>query len=287
MNAQAKTTGRLVLHRFVPALLLYGLFIFAIAPVAEAVTSCRYCNYSVASDALTCPKCLRKLQWPIIPERSRSARVVVRTGSDAFIRHPHARIRHYRDDRNSGGDQTGHIGSWGGPTTLRYLLRFDIPRAFAMAQVDMYGFNVRRALLKLCVADHSRYKGLPIRIYLLTRPFAEGTGMARVREKNHNGCDWYHSAPLIVWHREGGDYAEKPSIPAILGEDGEKETIIDITELIKARFDEYEKTGIWNDPGLLIMRDASRYGYHGYVTIHSLEASFIGQTVRSPELFIH
>ncbi|NLF96923.1 MAG: hypothetical protein GX569_09315 [Candidatus Riflebacteria bacterium] len=287
MNARAESAKCLILRRFLPVLLLYGIFIFAFAPVAEAITSCRYCNYPVASDALTCPKCLRKLQWPIIPERSHSARVVVRTGSDAFIRHPHARIRQYRDDRNSGGDNIGHIGSWGGPTTLRYLLRFDIPQAFAMAQVDMQDFNVRRALLKLCVADHGKYNGVPVRIYLLTRPFAAGTGLAGVREKKHDGCDWYHSAPLIVWHREGGDYAEKPSVPAILGEDGENETIIDITELIKARFDEYAKTGVWNDHGLLIMRDVGRYGYHGYVTIHSLEASFIGQTVRSPELFIH
>lgn len=287
MNAKAELLTRQMPRRLLPVLLLCGLFIIALTPDAEAITRCSYCNYPVASDALTCPKCLRKLKWPIIPERSHSARVVVRTGTDAFIRHPHARIRQYRDDRNSGGDQTGHIGSWGGPTTLRYLLRFDIPQAFAMAQVDMQGFNVRRALLKLYVADHGQYNGLPVRIYLLTRPFAEGTGLAGVREKKHDGCDWYYSAPLIVWHREGGDYAEKPSIPAILGEDGEKETIVDITELIKARFDDYAKTGIWNDPGLLIMRDASRYGYHGYVTIHSLEASFIGQTVRSPELFIH
>jgi hypothetical protein len=287
MNAKVESIMHPILRRFLPILLLCGLFIINMAPDAEALTRCGDCQYPVASDALTCPKCLRKLKWPIIPERSRSARVVVRTGSDAFIRHPHARVRQYRDDRNSGDDQIGHIGSWGGPTTLRYQLRFDIPRAFAMAQVDMKGFNVRRALLKLCVADHGQYAGLPIRIYLLTRPFAEGTGIAGVREQDHDGCDWYHSAPLMVWHREGGDYAEKPSIPAILGEDGENETIIDITELIRARFDEYEKTGIWNDPGLLIMRDASRYGYRGYVTIHSLEASFIGQSVRSPELFIH
>jgi hypothetical protein len=271
-------------HRLL--VLVCCFLLIAITPAAEAITRCSNCQYPVTSDALTCPKCLRKLQWPLIPERSRSARVVVRTGHDAFIRHPHARIRKYRDDRNTGGDHTGHIGSWGGPTTLRYLLRFDIPQAFAMAQVDMNGFNVRRALLRLCVDDQGKYNGLPVRVYPLTRPFSAGTGMTGVREKVPDGCDWYYSAPLIVWHREGGDYAEKPSAVAILGEDGEKETIIDVTELIIARFDEFARTGVWNDPGFLIMHDPARYGYHGYVTIHSLEAVYLGQSVRSPELFI-
>ena len=263
------------------------LAVFCLSSSAQALTRCTFCKYSVSSDALTCPKCLRKLQWPVVPERSRSARVVVRTGTDAFIRHPHARIRLYRDDRNSGADLTGHIGSWGGPTTLRYLLRFDIPQAFANAHVDIKTFKPTRALLKLCVADAGRYNGLPIRIYPLTRPFQQGNGKVSIREKEIDGCDWYHSAPLIVWQREGGDYTGKPSAVAVLGEEGERETIIDVTELIVDRFKDFASTGTWNDPGMIIMRDPEHYGYYGYVTIHSLEASYLGITVRSPELFIH
>ena len=263
------------------------LAIVLVSPVAQALTRCSYCEYVIDSDAITCPKCLRKLQWPVIPERSRSARVVVRTGTDAFIRHPHANIRLYRADRNSGGDITGHIGSWGGPTTLRYLIRFDIPNAFALAQVAMKTFKISRALLRLCIDDPGKYNGLPIRVYPLTRPFLQGSGKVGVRDKVIDGCDWFHSLPMMVWQREGGDYADKPDAVGILGQDGASETIIDVTELIKARFDEYTETGVWNDPGMIIMRDPAKYGYFGYVTIHSLEASHLGQSVRSPELFIH
>ncbi|MBU1108423.1 MAG: hypothetical protein KKB51_17240 [Candidatus Riflebacteria bacterium] len=261
--------------------------VMLLPPVAQALVRCSYCEYVVADDAMFCPKCLRKLQWPIVPARSRSARVVVRTGTDAFIRHPHASVRLYRADRNSGGDVTGHIGSWGGPTTLRYLIRFDIPKAFAMAGVDINTFKVTRVLLKLCIDDAGKHNGLPIRIYPLTRPFQPGSGIVGVREKSIDGCDWYYSAPLLTWHREGGDYADKPDAVAILGEAGASETIIDITELIKFRFDEFAATGIWNDPGMIIMRDPARYRYFGYVTIHSLKAGCLNQSVRSPELFIH
>jgi hypothetical protein len=282
VSATAKPAGRSL--KLGLAILL---IMFLITSSAQALTRCTFCKYSVNSDALTCPKCLRKLQWPVVPERSRSARVIVRTGNDAFIRHPHARIRLYRDDRNSGGDLVGHIGSWGGPTTLRYLLRFDIPQAFANAHVSLKAFKPTRALLKLRIADGGRHNGLPIRIYPLTRPFQAGSGKVTIREKESDGCDWYHSMPLVVWQREGGDYAEKPSAVAILGEEGERETIIDVTALIADRFKDFANTGIWEDPGMIIMRDPGRYGYYGYLTIHSFEAHRPGPTVISPELFIH
>lgn len=258
-----------------------------LTPLAHALTRCDYCEYLVTDDAIICPKCLRKLQWPIIPPRSRNARIVVRTGTDAFIRDPKANTRLYRADRNSGGDVTGHIGSWGGPTTLRYLIKFDIPKAFTMAQLDMKDFKITRALLKICIADSGKYKTMPIRIYPLTRPFLQGSGKVGQREKNIDGCDWFHSEPLMVWHHEGGDYASTPFVTAILGQNGTKEAIIDITELVKAKFDEFAQTGIWNDPGMIIMRDPGRYGYFGYITIYSIKAGYLGISVRSPELFIN
>lgn len=279
------TSGR-IKKRILPAFVLLSL-VFVFTPASEALVRCNFCQYLIDSDALTCPKCLRTLKWPVVPERARNARVVVRTGYDAFIRHPHANIRLYKANHNSGGDRTGHIGSWGGKTTLRYLLCFDIPEAFAGAQINLQGFVVRRALLKLSIDDTGKHNGLPVKIYPLTRPFQPGSGKAGTRNRQIDGCNWFYSSPLIVWQREGGDFAEKPFAVAILAENGSNEAIIDVTEIIQARFNEYAKTGIWNDPGLIIMSDSERYNYSGYITIHSLEASRLGQTVRSPELFIH
>lgn len=254
-------------------ILLFLTLIFT--PALDALVRCSFCQYLIDSEALTCPKCLHKLKWPVVPERTLNARVVVRTGYDAFIRHPHANIRLYKANRNTSGNRTGHIGSWGGKTTLRYLLHFDIPEAFASAQIDLRSFVIKRALLKLSIDDTSKHNGLPVKIYPLTRPFQPG------------GSNWFYSSPLIVWQREGGDFVKNPFAVGILAENGSNETIIDVTEIIQIRFSEYAETGVWKDPGLIIMSDSERYGYSGYITIHSFEASCIGQTVRSPELFIH
>lgn len=284
-------TGRFVTKngskRWFCRFILVCSLVFSAIPAAEALQRCESCQYPVSSDASSCPKCLRKLKWPLVPERSRKARIIVRTGYDAFIRHRNARVRLFRDDRNTGGDSYGYIGSWGGTTTLRYLLRFDIPLAFARAHVSMNNFQVNRALLKLSIVDPGIHSGLPIKVRLLSRHFRPGTGKAGTRKKIPDGCDWFYSMPLMLWHREGGDYIENPAAQAILAEDGCNETTIDVTELIKTRFDEFAKTGIWNDPGLIIMRDSTRYGYHGYLTVHSFETGPLEKNVRSPELFIN
>ncbi|HNS08754.1 MAG TPA: hypothetical protein PKN29_03585, partial [Candidatus Ozemobacteraceae bacterium] len=81
------------------ALILLAVLFFAGLPPAAAISRCPGCSFLVNSDTVECPKCLKLLRWPFVPERSRRGRVIVRTGNDAFIRHPHANNRSWRDNR--------------------------------------------------------------------------------------------------------------------------------------------------------------------------------------------
>ncbi len=261
------------------------VFIFAGINLVEGISRCPGCSYLVNSDTYECPKCLKLLRWPFVPARSRRGKVIVRTGSDAFIRHPHARNRSWRDDRNAGADLSGEIGFWGGATTLRYLLKFDIQKACDFAGVNLSKFKLRRAFLKLHSAANIHKIDMPVVIFPMTRPFQEGSGRFRLREKNHDGCDWYYSAPLLTWHNEGGDFSNSVRCNGIIKGNGNT-SFIDITEIIRFRLQTFIKTGVWDDPGMIIMADPQKNIEPGFVTIYSLESGAHGEIVRSPELFL-
>ncbi len=266
-------------------LVVVALMLLALIPAAQAITSCPKCNYRISNGAVECPKCLKLIGWPYAPPRDRRATIIVRTGTDAFIRDRHSQNRQFRYDRNAGGDIRGPVGSWGGPTTLRYLIKFDIPAAFAAAQIDMKTFKPRRAILKLYVADKGNNKGdLPVRIYPLTREFQQGSHMREIRPEAINGCTWFYAAPLMVWYREGGDYDEKISCRGTLSEEGASS--IDVTEIFSQRFAEFHDNEVFNDPGLIIMRDPHAFGDYGYLNIFSFEMTNRRVGVKSPELFL-
>jgi len=261
------------------------LLLMFFSQAAEAVKSCPTCAYRLKTGTVECPKCLRLLEWPFQPPRERKARVIIRTGTDAFIRSQHAENRAFKHDRNAGSDLQGAIGSWGGPTTLRYLVRFDIPMAFSQAGVELKGFKLRRALLRLKIAGKGNLKGsLPVRIYPLTRPFKEGSDKSGTRKKFIDGCTWVYAAPYMVWHREGGDYNEDISCRGTLPETGE--AVIDVTDIFKERLARIAENEAWYDPGMIIMRDPHAFGDFGYLEIYSFESRAVHGSVRSPELFI-
>ncbi len=258
--------------------------LFAVSNV-EALTRCPGCSYPVDSGSIECPKCLRLLTWPFVPGRTRRGRVVVRTGTDAFIRHPQAQNRAWPADYNAGADTSGEIGVWGGPTTLRYLLKFDISQAFAIAGINLSEFKLRRAFLKIRSIKNLHGIDIPVVIYPLARPFQEGSGRFRNRDTSDRGCSWYYSAPLLTWHTEGGDFSDKTCSRGII-KAGDSISTIDVTEIIKLRIETLQKTGIWEDPGMIIMADPKIDTPPGFVTISSLDSMPVNGIVRSPELYI-
>lgn len=271
------------MKKLLPLILIIAMLMAALP--AQAIKSCPHCAYLVNRDTIECPKCLKLLKWPFVPERSRKATVVVRTGTDAFIRHPHAQNRAWLYDRNAGGDLSGEIGVWGGPGTLRYLIKFDIPQTFALAGVSLRDFKLSRAFLKINTAKNGQQADIPVIVYPLDRPFEEGRDRFRTRERDHDGCDWVHSAPLMPWHREGGDYSTATSSTGIIKGQGSS-SIIDVTEIISMRLESFARTGIWEDPGMIIMSNPHKNIESGFVTIYSLESRADRHRVRSPELFI-
>lgn len=251
-----------------------------------AVKNCPACDYRVDSNAFECPKCLRLINWPYSPGRTIKAKVIVRTGKDSFIRHPNSQNRAFKSDKNTGADDSGQIGSWGFLTGLRYLVSFEIPKRFAESGIDISTFKCKRARLRLVIAERNIEQQIPIRAYPLSRPFQEGTGKFHIRSKVPDGCTWIDSAPLISWHTPGGDYLSQPSCPGILGYQNNHECIIDVTSIYQFRFNEYQKTGIWNDPGMIIMRDPETAGSCTFLSIFSLDSRPRGNEVISPQLFI-
>jgi hypothetical protein len=264
---------------------LFLVCLFYLVTPVMAVSRCPGCSFPVNVSAIECPKCLKLLQWPFVPERGRKAKVIVRTGSDAFIRHPQAKNRAWRDDRNAGGDSSGEIGVWGGPTTLRYLIKFDVERAFAYAGVSLTAFKAKRVFLKITSIVNDHNIDMPVAVYPLTRPFLEGRSSFRNRAKDDEGCTWYHSAPLLPWHNEGGDFNRSVVCKGIIYGNG-RTSLLDITEIFRLRLQEFEKSGRWQDVGMIIMADPQKVIRPGFVTIFSFESRPIGGIVRSPELFI-
>ena len=187
--------------------------------------------------------------------------------------------------RNAGADLSGEIGSWGGATTLRYLLKFDIQKACDFAGVNLSEFKLRRAFLKLNSVTNRHNIDMPVVIYPLSRPFQEGSSSFRLREKKPDGCDWYYSAPLLTWHSEGGDFTTSVSCNGVIRGEGNT-TFIDITEIIRLRQQTFIQTGVWDDPGMIIMADPQKNIEPGFVTIYSLESGAHNGIVRSPELFL-
>lgn len=259
------------------------LLFFFLASVLSALQTCPYCGYKQDSDAIECRKCLHLLKWPYIPERSHKAKVVVRTGKDAFIRHPFSQNRLFRSDRNAGADSTGAVGSWGHVTGLRYLVCFDVEKSFDLAGVDIQSYRPGRVLLRLVIADSAIKQAIPVRVYPLTRPFVEGKGLRLARSREPSGCTWELSAPMLSWHTPGGDYDESVWSEGILGL--KSEVIIDVTEIYRLRFEMFAETGEWSDPGMIIMRDEKVAGHFTYLNLYSFEAMPDKLQVRSPQLF--
>lgn len=272
------------LRRVPRYLFVIWLFLLMTATTATAVTRCPGCSLLVDSTIVECPRCLRLLGWPFVPQRARRAKVVVRTGADAFIRHQHARNRAWRDDRNAGGDNSGEIGVWGGPTTLRYLIKFDIERAFALAGVPLQDFKVKRVFLKITSIANDHNIDVPVVIHPLTRPFLEGKAVFHNRSKDDEGCTWYYSAPMLPWHSEGGDFNRVVVCKGIIYGNG-RTSLLDITEIVRLRLQEFEKSGNWQDAGMIIMADPQKAVKSGFVTIHSFESRANDQNVYSPELY--
>lgn len=250
-----------------------------------AVKSCPRCNYLLKSDVLQCPKCLKLLKWPYIPPREYRARVIVRTGKDTFIRHPNSQNRAWKSSANAGADLTGQIGTWGFVTGLRYLVFFDVPRAFADAAIDLLTFKPKRVWLRLVIADKQVNQQIPLRIYPLSRPFQEGSGRFHFRSKNPDGATWKNSAPMLSWHVPGGDYYDEPSATGILGANGQKVAMIDVTAIYQRHFLNLQSTGKWEDFGMIIMRDDQVPAQCTFLTIYSFESKARGAKELAPQLF--
>lgn len=262
------------------------LLLMSFAQAVFAVKYCPACNYRLESSAYECPKCLRLIAWPYLPSRETSARLTVRTGKDAFIRHPASQIRQFKAGRNTGADLTGQIGSWGHLTGLRYLIRFDVPAAMQAAKINIADFKLRRARLKLVIADENIDQQIPLRVFPLSQPFVAGTGLYRIRAKQPDGTTWFLRAPMLDWQREGGDFDSEVSGAGILGYRGARELVIDVTPIFQRRFSELQRTGTWNDPGMIIMRDAERAEECTFLSIYSLESRVKGGKVVAPQLLL-
>ncbi len=250
-----------------------------------AVRNCPRCNYLLQPEALQCPKCLKLVEWPYVPPREHRGRVIVRTGRDAFIRHPSSQNRAWKSSANAGADLSGQIGTWGFVTGLRYLVFFDVLRGFADAGLDIQDFKPRRVWLRLVIADSQVNQQIPLRVYPLSRPFQEGSGRFHIRSRNPDGATWNNSAPMLSWHVAGGDYHDEPSATGILGANAQKETMIDVTAIYQRHFLNFQLTGKWEDFGMIIMRDDQVPAKCTFLTIYSFESRARGSQVLAPQLF--
>ncbi len=254
---------------------------------------CPFCNYWNTDQALTCARCLRAVSWTARPPRSRPAAVVVRTGIDTFIRGPNDWHPSHQTRHNAGADSVGPIGSYYSLTGLRYLIKFDIPRGFAEANLPMADFVPSKVTLVLHV--HPAGDGLasvPILIYPLKRPFSEGSGRWGTHWKNEDGATWLSNDGVLSWHTPGGDFYTHVYATSTLPRKGAAELAIDVTDVYQDVFARFRKTGVWEDYGLIIMRDPFVPDRCQYRFIYSFEAApdrgatNALRTIRSPELYI-
>lgn len=262
------------------------LLIFSSVKV-HALETCKYCNFTVEKEEKVCPKCLRKLKWPFSPQRTYQGAVVVRDGKDAFIRHPQAQNRHWLSNRNAGSDTYGPIGSWGNPTGLRYLINFNIPKAFLEAKKDLMNFSLSKAKLIIRTANDRHKQNIPIIVFPLTTPFEEGSCRLSSRKSQASGCTWELSSSFLTWANEGGDYSTTTYATGYLSSEN-KDNVIDVTSIINKRINEYKQTGKWNNPGMIIMRNQSVFSNCKFLDILSFDAGREKNVthVVSPELYL-
>ncbi len=276
--------------RYFCLIILFGILLGISIP-ALAIKYCDYCNYRLSSDAIICPKCLRNIAWALAPARSEQATVIVRSGKDAFIRHPFAQNRNWHADRNAGKDPYGAIGSWGYPTSLRYLIAFDVPNAFLMAGVDINNFQPDKVTLLIRVKANQPTQRIPIIVYPLKAPFMEGTCQLGLRFSPASGVTWFNRTQSMPWASEGGDYNPSVSAEAYLESSKIKnleQTIkIDVTDIYLKRFQDFKNSGIWDDPGMIIMRNPGIAGNFRFLDILSFESGKNKNVSRvvSPELY--
>jgi hypothetical protein len=274
-------------------LLLFFAVLFLLTGRPVVAIKCPHCLTFNPDQMEYCRRCLRSLTWQMQPRPAYPYVVVVRSGEDSFIRGPNDIHPRDRFSGNNGGDATGPIGSFYSPTGFRYLIRFDIPEAFARAGIPLAEFEPQECLLVLryCAQPVSR-EDIPIVAFPLSRPFLAGTGRRAEHPRRPDGATWELSTPDLPWGFPGSDFHHIPSAAAVIPASGSGEISLDITDILSQRWRDFRTTGTWNDPGLILMRDPTRPGRGLYRVIHSFQAApaegLIGRTTRvlSPELFI-
>ena len=257
-------------------------FIFCFYLPAFSITSCPRCNYRIGIDTNKCPKCLYQINYIWSQKKAVKSTITVRSGYDAFIRHPQADNRAYKSNKNAGGDKTGEIGVWGGRSTLRYLIRFRIDSAMKYYGIDYQTFKPKKAFLFISALSKTPELEIPIVIYPLTQSFIPGYDIFRERKRIPSGCTWFNATSAMPWQHEGGDYEPRCFCKGVI-KSGERNSI-DVTKIIKYFFDKSQYSGEWDAPGIIIMSDpSSPLVSSGFVTIYSLDAS--DHSLR-PELYI-
>ncbi len=215
---------------------------------------------------------------------------MVRTGRDAFIRGPNDAHPAARAAANAGAPLSGPLGSWYSPTGLRYLVRFDIPKACSEAGIDPASWTPDRATLVVRVSPGGDAReDVPLVIYALARPFEEGKGSPGLNFRNERGCTWFRATTELPWAAAGGDYFSQPRAWGTLPRTGAAEVEIDVSDIIRTIFEAYHRSGKWEDFGLILMRDPDASARCTYRIIYSLEAApgaDVSQPVRSPELYL-
>lgn len=272
----------------------FWVFLFLlVSALAAAAVPCPFCGRENSESALYCTKCLRAIRWTAKPQPGRFSTAVAREGVDAFIRGPNDGHPGQMPWDNAGGDRIGPVGSYYSETGLRYLVRFDVPGAFAQAGVSMKGFEPEEVLLVLRLAPRPEARDdLPIVVFPLTVPFGEGVGIWEKHDRLDGGCNWYRAGRFLPWKMAGGDYDPTFRAEATFPASGGSEIEIDVTGIFQERFSRFQETGIWDDPGLIIMRDPSKASRALYRMIYSFQAAPSRKfrksdpIVLSPELII-
>jgi len=281
-------------HRRRLLLTLAIAFIVLIGLGTAWALPCPFCRWWNVDDATICQRCLKAVAWPEKPPRSHQASIVVRAGRDAGISGPDEnRHPRQRDDLNTGADPVYRLGSGYAPTGFRYLIRFDIPEAFERAGKQMSEFSVSRAtmIIRLVPGDDAR-EPVPIAVFPLTRPFEDGGGRWNYHHQQEGGVTWYRSTPDLQWVHAGGDFAFTPFALAKLPRVESGEVRIDVTALVALRFQSYQKTGVWDDPGFMLMRDPAwdvrclNRRIYGFESAPGTDPTPNDRRVLSPELFI-
>lgn len=256
------------------SVLLALLLLIPLSGFCRSGPQCPDCLRRQKEGAEYCEKCFRGLTWPVLPPSNRFGEIVVRTGKDAFIRGPndiHPRHPFYA---NAGGDPAGPVGSYYSKTGLRYLIRFDIREAFEKMGLSMREFRPEQVWLILrTVPLPDAGDRVPIVIFPLTRPFVEGDGLWGKHSREEPGCNWLRASLNIPWTRAGGDFNQSLFAEAELPRSGPGEAEIDVTNIYRPKFEECQKTGIWSDFGLIVMRNENRGANCLYRTIYSFESA--------------